>query len=205
MVLSVSDTATGSCGHHRAPRGLTAETRSGEVVQIDPSTLAIHTVATGAVPYGGVAQRTAWKQLYVTAPGANGLPSIWEVPLATCRPRARLVETRAELPSVSPDGGYLGYVTVNGRGRQTGVSIVRLAENGEPAGDPQRLAAATVPPPLQIRGIAVGVSDRTLAGPGVGLLTPTWVGTTPPSGRSSPPPPDHCVPLPRSLTHRAYR
>jgi hypothetical protein len=159
-------------------------------VQIDASTLAIHTVATGTVPHGGVAQRTAWNQLYATASGANGLPSIWEVPLATCRPQARLVETRAELPSVSPDGGYLGYVTVDGRGRQTGVSIVRLAENGEPTGDVQRLAAATLPPPLPIRGIAVGVNDRTLAvwggfvDPYLGRHHPT-VGTLEPAASRS--------------------
>jgi hypothetical protein len=161
--LSVADTGLGSCGHPPAAEDLTAETQSGEVVQIDSGTLMTRIIAQGVLPFEGVTQRAGTDQLYVTARSSGGLPSVWEIPTSACRPHARLVEARAELSSVSPDGRYLGYVTIDGRGRQTGVSIVRLAGNGDPTGPAQQLDAAKVPPTLPIQGIAVGVDDRMLA------------------------------------------
>lgn len=190
ITLSATSTATRSCGRVHVGEDLTAETQSGEVVQIEPRSLTGHIVARGARPQGGVAQRAESNQLFVTADGTKGLPSIWEIPIATCRPRARLVEARAELPSVSPDGGYLGFVTVDGRGRQTGVSIVGLDDSGRPTGAVRRLDAVTVPPPLPIQGIAVDVADRQLAvwggfvDPYLGRHRPT-VGTLEPSAARS--------------------
>jgi hypothetical protein len=91
---------------------------------------------------------------------------------------------------VSPDGRYLGYVTIDGRGRQTGVSIVRLASNGDPTGTVQHLDSSTVPPPLPIQGIAVGVNDRMLAvwggfvDPYLGRKHPTFGTLVPATARS---------------------
>ena len=163
ITLSAADVEPGSCGHLPAAEALTAETQSGQVVQIDSRSLKSQIIAQGVLPFEGVAQRAGSDQLYVTARSSSGLPSVWEIPISACTPHARLVEARAELPSVSPDGRYLGFVSIDGRGRQTGVSLVRLASNGDPTGAVQRLHAATVPPPLPIQGIAVGVNDRMLA------------------------------------------
>jgi hypothetical protein len=161
--ISVADAVAGSCGHAHSLDNLTAVTQSGQVVQIEPKTLARQVIAQGVHADGGVALRAGAGQVYVTSGGSNGLPSVWAITFGTCHPGARLIEARAELPSVSPDGGYLGYVTLDGHGRQTGVSIVRLGRSGTPTGAVQHLGTATVPPPLPIHGIAVGVGNRTLA------------------------------------------
>jgi len=158
-----SVTKSGSCVQDGAANDLIAVTRTGHVVRIDPSTLTSHLVAKGVLASGGLAQRAGQGQLYVTARSSSGISSIWEIPDATCGNQARLVASRAELPSVSPDGGYLGYVTLDGSGRQTGVAIAKLRGDGAPVGTVQLLAAASVPPPLPIRGIAIGVEERSLA------------------------------------------
>ncbi len=163
ITLSAPRTAAGSCKGANIGEDLVAETRSGEVVLVAPGNLAVRVVASGARPNGGVAERAKTSQVYVTARLATGVPAIWAISLSGCRSHARLVETWAELPSVSPDGDYLGFVNVDGRGRQTGVSIAKLDDAGDATGTVERLNAASVPPPLPIQGIAIGMDDRQLA------------------------------------------
>ena len=156
ITLAATTTATASCRQAAPTDALLAETRSGDVVQFGAGASSSHLVATGVLTSGGMALRAVDSELYVALPGPGGIPSIWEIPDVKCGTPARLVVPRAEMPSVSPDGNYLGYVTLDGSGRQTGVSIAKLLDNGRPAGSVRHLASDTVPPPLPIQGIAVG-------------------------------------------------
>jgi len=156
-------TVDSQCGASASSEALLAVTASGTLVSVDPQYLRTTTIARGLVPVGGVAVRPELDVAYVTARGPSGLPAIWSVPLGSCGSHARLVEVDAELPSVSPDGGHLGYVTLDHRGEQTGVAIVSVGSEGEPVGTVRRYRAISTPPPLPIMGIAVGRDDAVLA------------------------------------------
>jgi hypothetical protein len=121
------------------------------------------TLARSVLPDLGIAVRPELDVMYVTTTGPNGEPAVWATSIADCHRRPMMVEQDAELPSVSPDGGYLGFVTRDGRGRQTGVGIVALGPGGVPAAPARRYPATSTPPPLPIRSIAVGRDDASLA------------------------------------------
>lgn len=152
-----------SCDASAQTEALLAVTSAGDVVAINPSTLQTTRIAVGVSTGGGVAVRPELDVAYVTAPGPDGQPAIWGVPIASCRPHPVLVETDAELPSVSPDGGYLGFVTLDASARQSGVAVVSLGASGTPVGVVRRYPATSIPPPLPISGIAVGDDDTNLA------------------------------------------
>jgi PASTA domain len=142
---------------------LLAVTVHGVLDAVTPRTGRFALVASGVARNGGVAVRPQLDVAYVTATGPDGRDAIWSVPLVGCHPTASMVEPDAELPSVSPDGGYLGVVTLNHRGEQTGAAIVGLGRRGQPVAPARRYAATSTPPPLPINGVAVGRRDAVLA------------------------------------------
>jgi PASTA domain len=153
-----------NCGVAAQPVTMLALTTTGTVEALDPTTLRVTArIAMSALPRFGVAIRPELDAGYVTSDGPDGQPAIWELPFTGCRPRPVMVEADAELPSVSPDGGYLGFITLNGDGRQTGVGVVALSAGGFPVGAVRRYPATAVPPPLPITGLAVGRDDAELA------------------------------------------
>lgn len=170
-----------------AERDLIALRRSGVVELIDADSHRVAAVlATGADPAGGVSISPSLEFAFVTARGRDGLPAVWALPLGSSEGRAIEAVPDAELPAVSPDGGYLGYVMLDGSGTQEGVAITVLDAGGLPVGRPQRFRASSVPPPFPITGIAVGRRDAQLAvwggfvdkylgahQPTVGTLTPS--------------------------------
>jgi len=130
-----------SCQFAALSAGLLAVTSSGDVVAVNSRTLRTRVIAEGILADGGVAVRPELDAAYVTAPGPSARPAIWELSLTSCRTHPKLVEIDAELPSVSPDGGHLGFVTLDARSLQTGVAIVRLGATGAPSGVAQRFPA----------------------------------------------------------------
>jgi hypothetical protein len=147
----------------RATGALVAVTVGGDLDALDPGTRRSTELASGLAPHGGVAVRPQLDLAYVTATGPDGRPAIWSVPLRGCQPQGSLVKPDAELPSVSPDGGYLGFVTLTRSGTQSGVAIVGLGDRGHPVGQARAYRATSTPPPLPIIGIAVGRQDAVLA------------------------------------------
>jgi hypothetical protein len=141
-----------------------ALTPTGEVEALDPATLQVEgTVLTSVLPGGGLALRPELDDVYATAPGPDGEPALWAVPLCGQPGRGAIVEEDAELPSVSPDGGFLGFVTLDAQGHQTGVAVSALNGRGRPVGALRRYAASSTPPPLRVTGVAVGRLDAGLA------------------------------------------
>ena len=154
----------GSCRASWRPVPVVALTASGAVEALDPTTVKVRfTVAEGAAGALGLALRPELDAAYVTERGPDGRPALWALPLARCRGAPAMVEPDAELPSVSPDGGVLGYVTLDPAGRQTGVAVVALGADGRPVGTVRRYPATATPPPLPIDGLAVGRDDAELA------------------------------------------
>jgi hypothetical protein len=143
--------------------GLLAVTEGGDLDAVNPTTRRPTEIASGIAPKGGVAVRPQLDAAYVTAPGPDGRAAIWSVPLAGCHPTPSMIVPDAELPSVSPDGGYLGYVTLNHHGTQTGVAIVHLGRRSHPLGPTRVYRAASTPPPLSITAVAIGRRDAALA------------------------------------------
>jgi hypothetical protein len=142
---------------------LVALRSDGDVDVVDVASKQVASVvATGADPQGGITEAPTQAVVYVTARGHDDRPAVWSIALAGTRQLSEVVPD-AELPSLSPDGSYLGYVTLDGAGRQDGVAIVALDRAGRPVGTPKRFASTTVPPPLPITGIAVGRRDAELA------------------------------------------
>jgi PASTA domain len=174
--------------HHSS--GLLAVTRGGDLDAINPTTRRSTEIASGIAPRGGVAVRPQLDAAYVTAPGPDGRPAIWSVPLAGCHPTPSMIMPDAELPSVSPEGGYLGYVTLNHHGAQTGVAIVQLGRRSHPVGPTRAYRAASAPPPLPITAVAVGRRDAVLAvwggsvDPYLGKKRPTVSTLVPSTARS---------------------
>jgi PASTA domain len=172
------------------PGGLLALTVHGDLEAVAPGTRRSTEVASGMDPHGGVAVRPQLDAAYVTATGPDGRAAVWSVPLHGCQPESTLVRPDAELPSVSPDGGYLGYVTLDRSGAQTGVAIVGLGARGRPVGRPEAFRAISTPPPLPITGIAVGRQDAVLAvwggsvDPYLGKKQPTVSTLVPSTARS---------------------
>jgi hypothetical protein len=156
-------TVEASCPAPVPARGLLADTAEGTVVAVDPASLHTSVVATHVLADGGLAFRPQLDRAYVTSVGAEGRPAIWAISVSRCRHDRSLVEAGAELPSVSPDGGDLAFVMLDPGGRQTGVAIVGLGATGMPRGGIRRYRATSVPPPLPITGMAVGVGGAPLA------------------------------------------
>ena len=157
-------TLTQGCGQPLRSTPLLALTPTGTVEALDPTSLQVEATLTSSVdPDLGIAMRPELDVMYVTATGPGGSPAVWAVSISDCRGKPVTVEQDAELPSVSPDGGFLGFVTLDTQGRQTGVAIVRLGPRGVPAGPARRYAATTTPPALPISGLAVGRDDAVLA------------------------------------------
>jgi hypothetical protein len=152
-----------ACQNASLSAGLLAITSSGDLVAVNSNTFRTRVIAHGILAHDGVAVRPELDSAYVTAPGPGAKPAIWQVSLTSCHARPKLVETAAELPSVSPDGGLLGFVTLDQNTRQTGAAIVRLGPTGRPISDRQLFPAKTTPPPLAIFGIAVGKDADSLA------------------------------------------
>jgi len=169
------------------PVPVLAVTERGSAEWLDPATLGvIGTLTTSVLPDLGIALLPQLDMAYVTAPGTDGKPALWAHSLTDCHRNPVMVERDAELPSVSPDGGFLGFVTLDGDGRQTGVGITALGRAGEPTGTVRRYRASSTPPPLPITGVAVAPRDGELAvwggfvDPYLGRAHPT-VGTLDPS------------------------
>ena len=152
-------------GCHRSAQAdaFLAVTAAGDLDAVNPRTNRTTRLASGVSPGGGVTVRPELDAAYVTAAGPDGEPAIWSIPLGGCRVTSSMVQPDAVLPSVSPDGGHLGYVTLDGRGQQTGVAIVALAASGRPIGHVRAYRATSVPPPLPITAVAVGRMDSSLA------------------------------------------
>lgn len=168
-----------------------ALTAGGALEALDPTTLQVRvTLAAAGAPGLGLALRPELDAAYVTGRGPDGRPALWALPLRDCRGAPAMVEQDAELPSVSPDGGTLGYVTLDPAGRQTGVAVVALDSGGLPVGSVRRYRATATPPPLPIEGVAVGRDDAELAVWG-GFVDPylgpkrVTVGTLDPAAASS--------------------
>jgi hypothetical protein len=155
--------STPHCGAwRRSP--VMALTASGTVEELDPTTLrVVAMLATSVSTRLGIAMRPELDLAYVTASGYDREPAVWAVPIEGCRSRPVIVEQDAELPSVSPDGKDLGFVTLDSRGRQTGIGVVALDADGRPAGETRRYRAAPTPPAPSIRGLAVGRDDSSVA------------------------------------------
>src|SRR5579862_6684292 len=130
--------------------------RDGVVELVDVRTKRTYEVASGADPRGAIAELPLRDVAFVTARGHDGLPAVWALPLTGSSRRPVEVIDDAELPSVSPDGGFLGYVTLDALGRQDGVAISALTPSGTPAGNVTSLATPTVPARPAITAIAVG-------------------------------------------------
>jgi hypothetical protein len=147
-------------------------------------------VATHVLASGGISVQPERDLAYVTSVGADGRSAIWSVSTSGCHKQVSLVETDAELPSVSPDGGRLAFVTLDAKGLQTGVAVVNLGATGAPEGALRRYPASSVPPVLPITGVAVAPNDAVLAVWGgfvdnyLGKAHPT-VGTLDPSTGTS--------------------
>ena len=179
--------STSSCSVRSSSPPILAVTTAGTLVTVDPQTLRTKLRITSLVDRnGGLAVGPNLDVAFVTAPGSDGLPAVWAVPLAACHRQPTMVARDAELPSISPDGGFIGYVTLNSRGEQTGIDVSRVDSFGRTAGRKSRFAAISVPPPLPIAGLAVGRDDSDLAvwggfvDPYLGKRQPT-VGTLDPA------------------------
>jgi hypothetical protein len=152
------------CPAPERPAPVLALTPSGVVDALDPTTLGVEAaVARAAMPRLGIAVRPEMDVAFVAARGPDERPAVWAVPIRDCRAEPTLVERDAELPSVSPDGGYLGFVTLDGRGRQTGVAVVSIGAGGHPLGLARQYRATSIPPRLPIAGVAVGRDDAVVA------------------------------------------
>ena len=162
---SAGRAASFSSGCHVATNPpVLALTPTGAVEALNPATLHDDgTLLTSVLPAGAVALRPELDEMYVSARGPDGEPAVWSVPLCSRSGRGAIVEQNAELPSVSPDGGFLGFVALDARGQQTGVGVSALNGRGRPAGILRRYAARSTPPPLPITGVAVGRLDASLA------------------------------------------
>jgi hypothetical protein len=170
---------------------LLALTPAGGLAAIDPTTLRATTLRTRPLlSHGGLAVGPSRDVVFASAPGPDRRPAVWAFPLGACRLAPTVVVDDAELPSASPDGGFLGYVTLNRRGHQTGVAIVPIDHSGNRKGQPRRFPAVSVPPPLPIRSVAVGPNEDALAVWG-GFVDPylgprrMTVGTLTPASASS--------------------
>lgn len=153
-----------SCRLTSANPEIVATTPNGSVVTVNPRTLRVGpAVAQTVLGQDGVAYGPAFDVAFVTKEGPGGRPAIWSVPLAACHEASALVVPDAELPSVSPDGRYLGYVTLNGQGRQTGVAITDVDALGRRIGPTRRYRASSVPPPRPIQGLAIAPHDAAVA------------------------------------------
>jgi hypothetical protein len=150
-------------GSTATARDLVALRSNGVVELIDTRSHHFAVIATGADPAGGVSVSPSLEFAFVTGRGHDGMPAVWALPLGPGGGHPVEVVPRAELPAVSPDGGFLGYVMLNGSGAQEGVAITALGAGGTPVGQPQRLLATSVPPPFPIMAIAVGRRDAQLA------------------------------------------
>lgn len=193
---SASDGSTGpavytACtGSPLAAKDLLAITTSGTVMAIDPATLHRAYVAIHVLPSGGVAVLPEHDVAYFTSVGADERPAIWAVSTAGCHEQFFQIESDAELPSVSPDGGHLAFVTLDDNGQQTGVGVVGLGATGVPEGAVRRYPASSTPPDLPITGIALGPHNAVLAVWGgfvdnyLGKVHPT-VGTLDPATATS--------------------
>jgi hypothetical protein len=145
-------TVEASCPAPASMSGLLADTVEGTVVAVDPTSLHTSVVATHVLANGGVAVPPQLDRAYVTSQGTDGRPAIWAISVSGCRHDRSLVEAGAELPSVSPDGGHLAFVTLKPDGRQTGVAIVGVGATGMPTGGIREYRATSIPPPLPITG-----------------------------------------------------
>jgi len=147
-----------------SPPPILAIEPTGAVAALDPTSLTDEaTLATSVIPNLGIAVRPELDLMYVTADDPDGELAVWAAPLTACHGHPKMVEQDAELPSVSPDGGFLGFVTLDAQGHQSGVGVVRLGPNGDLVGAVRRYPATSTPPPLPITGVAVGGQDATLA------------------------------------------
>jgi hypothetical protein len=170
--------------------GLLALRSDGEVDVVDPTTGQAAVLARGAMPTGGIAESLSLRTVYVTAAGKDGRPAVWSIPLVAGAGSAHELIAGAELPALSPDGGYLAYVTLDQASQQDGVAITALSAAGTPVGAPRELPATSVPPPQPITELALGRRDAELAVVGgavddfLGPHQPT-VGTLDPSTATS--------------------
>jgi hypothetical protein len=179
-----------ACTAPLSKNGLLADAVDGTLVGVNPASLHTSVIATHVIANDGVAVRPQLDRAYVTTLGTDGQPGIWAIAFSGCRHNRSLIENDAELPSVSPDGSYLAFVTLNAKGRQTGTAIVRVGATGMPKGGIREYRATSIPPPLPITGVAVGANDSSLAVWGgiidkyLGKRHPT-VGTLDPSTTTS--------------------
>ena len=152
------------CPVPEQPVPVLALSTSGRVAALDPTTLRVEAIlANSAMPDLGVAMRPELDVAYVTARGPDDEPALWAVPISDCHGEPTMVERDAERPSVSPDGGYLGFVTLDGHRRQSGVAVVAIGADGHPQGTVRRYRATSIPPRLPIAGVAVGRDDAVVA------------------------------------------
>lgn len=146
-----------------APDELLATRTDGSVAAIDAGSGRDEgVVATGTLPSGGIAEAPDLSAVLVTRNGEGGCPSIWRIPLGPSGSTTELL-TRAELPTLSPDGRFLGVVTLDARCHQNGIGLVAVGAGAALAGPIRKFPTVEGVPPPRIGGLAVAPRATTVA------------------------------------------
>jgi hypothetical protein len=145
--------------------------RDGDITEIVPNDGVAKIVATGAAPYGGIAEAPDRQALFFTTGQERGYCPAIELQSLVDSSVPMTVVPDAELPSVSPDGSFLAFVTTNDACVQDGVGLVRIDATGAPEGDVHSFLAPQAPMPMPITGVTVSRGGGEIAFAG-GLTDP---------------------------------
>lgn len=162
VLLSAQRTST--CVTSMVGPPIVALTRAGVLAVVTPMTLRqTATIATDVAADGALAVVPGSRVVLLTRRGPGGQSAVFSVAVGGCRHTPHLVVAHAELPSVSPDGRFVGWVALDAEGRQRAVAIAALAPDAMPEGQVHLYRATSLPPPLPIRALAIAPDDATLA------------------------------------------
>ena len=154
------------------PDDIVALRSDGAVVTVNAHTGGVGSVlATGADAAGGLAENPQMTAVLVTVRNSGTCPAIWALPVGHAPEHPTMIVQDAELPTLSPDGRFLGFVTLGDDCRETGIGIAPVDTSGHLSGSSRRLPLTDLPPALPITGLAVAPGGAAIAVWG-GLVDP---------------------------------